>query len=79
MKNKTKNIIFQFPINVYLDHVDKKSGFITRLKNKSSAASDVFIANKVKEMLVKSNKSEEGNNTLINPVTQKPQPSLRNK
>lgn len=84
--NQTITIVFQFPINTYVDHVNKKTGFITRLKQtETSTASDVYIAKKIKELIKKSkeNMKAESNTTRNSSLAQKPKPTkvdnMRNK
>lgn len=74
--NQTSTIIFQFPINIYVDHVNKKTGFITRLKHvESSTVTDAYIANKIRKLIKKSkeNIEEEGKTTENSSLTQKPE------
>lgn len=73
--NQTRTIIFQFPINIYVDHVNKKTGFITRLKkNETSTTSDVYIADTIRNLIKKSkeNLEEEGKTTKNSSLAQDP-------
>lgn len=75
--NQTTTIVFQFPINIYVDHVNKKTGFITRLKkNEASKPNDTYIADKIKELIKKSKDNvKEDNATGNTPLAQKPEPT----
>lgn len=74
--NQTRTIIFQFPIDIYVDHVNKQTGFITRLKKKeTSTLSDVHIANEIRNLIKKSkeNIEEVVNTTVTSSSTPKPE------